>query len=50
MLGGNNCQAVIKWSTSQEEQIKLYEVEYSTDGTIFTKAGSVISNNRDSLI
>ena len=48
VMAGNNCQAVIKWRTSQEEQIKLYEVEYSTDGTIFTKAGSVISNNKTS--
>lgn len=46
---GNNCHAEVKWSTSQEEQIKLYEVEYSTDGTIFTKAGFVMSNGRTAL-
>ncbi len=40
-----NCKALVSWNSSQEENMQEYQVEYSINGTDFTQAGSVRSNN-----
>ena len=46
VIANNNCTASVKWKTSNEENSKQYEIEYSTDGINFNKTGTVASNNR----
>ena len=43
----NNCTARLKWRTSNEQNILNYEVEYSIDGTSFTKAGTTAARNNN---
>jgi hypothetical protein len=35
----------VQWQTSREENAKNFEIEYGTDGTSFTDAGSVAAKN-----
>ena len=48
MIAGNSCTASLKWKTSNEQNSKQYEIEYSTDGINFNKTGTVASNNSSS--
>ena len=43
-----NCNAALKWKVSSEQQTKQYDIEYSTNGTDFTKVATVNSNHSDS--
>ncbi len=40
-----NKQAKLQWSTSYEQDLKQFDVEYSKDGTVFTTAGEVPAKN-----
>ncbi len=40
-----SCKALVTWNSSQEENMQEYQVEYSSNGTDFTQAGSVKSSN-----
>jgi len=44
----NNCTAILKWRTSNEQDNKQYEIEYSTDGTSFSRTGTIASHNSSS--
>jgi len=44
-LANNNCIAQLKWKTTNEQDIKNYEVEYSADGNNFIKAGIISARN-----
>jgi hypothetical protein len=39
------CTALLQWATATEISSSYYAIEYSTDGTHFTKAGTVSSHN-----
>ena len=41
----NNCSALLKWKTTNEQTIKNYETEYSNTGNDFIKAGTVAGKN-----
>ena len=47
-IATNNCTAILKWRTSDEQDSKQYEIEYSTDGINFIKTGTISSNNNSS--
>lgn len=40
----SNCTASLKWRTSDEQQTKQYEIEYSMDGNDFIKAAAILSH------
>jgi hypothetical protein len=40
-----DCNAVLNWKTSSEENFDRFEIEYSTDSRLFTKVGSVAGKN-----
>ena len=44
-IADNNCTAQLKWKTQNEQNIKSYEVEYSNDGTNFSKTGTIGGKN-----
>ena len=48
VAAGNNCTASLQWKTSNEQNSKQYELEYSTDGINYITAGTVASNNSSS--
>jgi hypothetical protein len=37
----HNCDVVLSWTTETEENLLAFDVEYSSDGVVFTKLGSV---------
>jgi hypothetical protein len=41
----NNCMVQLKWKTTNEQNILNYEIEYSNDGSNFSKAGTVVGRN-----
>ncbi len=41
----NGCAAILDWKTSNESNSNHYDVEAGTDGTTFTKVGTVASKN-----
>ncbi len=41
----NNCTALLKWKTTNEQNIQAYEIEYSNDGNNFIKAGTIAGRN-----
>ena len=44
-ISNNNCTALLKWKTSNEQNILNYEMQYSHDGINFTKAGTLPGKN-----
>ncbi len=44
----NNCKVLLKWKTSNEQNILNYEIQYSPDGVAFSKTGSVSGKNTNS--
>ncbi len=38
-------KAALKWEVANYETVKSFDIEYSTDGTTFVKAGTLVSNN-----
>jgi len=45
---GNSCNGIVNWKTATEQNVKSFEVQYSTNGTDFTVAGSVLAKNSTS--
>ncbi len=43
-----NCQSLLNWNTSYEENVSHFEVEYSLDNVKYTTAGTVRALNRNS--
>ncbi len=41
----DNCTAMLKWRTTDEQDSKQYETEYSNDGTNFISTGTIESKN-----
>ena len=44
----NSCNGVVNWKTATEDNVKSFEVQYSTNGTLFTAAGTVQAKNASS--
>lgn len=44
VISGTACNAILRWKASNEQDTKIYEVEYSIDAVNFLKAGTVNSN------
>lgn len=40
-----NCTAAFTWETAQEEGVSYFELQYSTDGTLYTACGKVAASN-----
>jgi hypothetical protein len=40
-----DCNTVLNWKTASEENFDRFEIEYSTDGRVFNKVGTVLSKN-----
>jgi hypothetical protein len=43
----NNCSVLLKWKTSNEQNIHSYEIEYSNNGSNYFKAGSIAGTNNN---
>jgi hypothetical protein len=41
----SSCNGILNWKTASEQNVKSFEVEYSTNGISFTKAGLVQAKN-----
>ena len=41
----NSCNGIVNWKTGYEQNVSNFEVEYSSNGTVFTKAGAVQARN-----
>lgn len=41
----NNAGVLLDWHTTMEQNMSYYEIEYSTNGTVFTYLGSVAAQN-----
>jgi hypothetical protein len=50
-FSGNNTPAgnILQWTVAEQESIRVYEVEKSTNGSDFIKIGAVQANNRPSF-
>lgn len=44
VMAGASCNVALKWKASNEQDTKIYEVEYSTDAVNFYKTGSLNSH------
>jgi hypothetical protein len=44
----NNCQVDLKWRSLSELNFNRYEIEYSTNGSLFVKAGTALANRSNS--
>ncbi len=41
----SSCNGIVNWKTATEQNVKSFEVQYSTNGTVFTAAGNVPAKN-----